>query len=53
MLNNPVFFYIASVGIILFALLSLFAKNVIHVTLKKIKIIEVRDVDRKARYRAR
>ena len=30
MLNNPVFFYIASVGIILFALLSLFAKNVIY-----------------------
>ena len=30
MLNNPVFFYIASVGIILFALLSVFAKNVIY-----------------------
>lgn len=30
MLNNPVFFYISSVGIILFALLSLFAKNIIY-----------------------
>lgn len=30
MLNNPVIFYTASVSILLFALLSLFAKNVIY-----------------------
>ena len=30
MLNNPIFFYISSIGIILFALVSLFAKNIIY-----------------------
>ena len=30
MLNNPIFFYISSIGIILFALVSLFVKNIIY-----------------------